>query len=156
MDEKIRDLLERIRGTAADLGETAAPAARYVGQRAGELVDTAKLNIQIFDRNSEINDLLRRMGKVMYDTHLGKEPTDDVTELLRQADDAYAQIADLKAKVAALRQGKTTNMGSLFKLTYDLVLKDDATEKTFIDELRRRNGNLEISMSHQETAAANL
>ena len=51
MDEKIRDLLERIRGTAADLGETAAPAARYVGQRAGELVDTAKLNIQIFDRN---------------------------------------------------------------------------------------------------------
>lgn len=107
MDEKIRDLLERIRGTAADLGETAAPAARYVGQRAGELVDTAKLNIQIFDRNSEINDLLRRMGKVMYDTHLGKEPTDDVTELLRQADEAYAQVADLKAKVAALRQGKT-------------------------------------------------
>ena len=55
-----------------------------------------------------------------------------------------------------LRHVKTTNMGSLFKLTYDLVLKDDTAEKAFIDELRRRNGNLEISMSHQETAAANL
>ena len=55
-----------------------------------------------------------------------------------------------------LRQVKTTNMGSLFKLTYDLTLRDPAKEKAFIDELRRRNGNLEISMSCQETAAAGL
>ena len=55
-----------------------------------------------------------------------------------------------------LRQVKTTNMGSLFKLTYDLTLRDPAKEKALIDELRRRNGNLEISMSCQETAAAGL
>ena len=55
-----------------------------------------------------------------------------------------------------LKQVKTTNMGSLFKLTYDLTLRDPAKEKTFIDELRRRNGNLEISVSYQETAAAGL
>lgn len=46
---------------------------------------------------------------------------------------------------------KTTNMGSLFKLTYQVVLKDVAQEKEFIDKLRCRNGNLEISMSIQET-----
>ncbi len=107
MDERIKDLLDRIRGTAADLGETAAPAARYVGQRAGELVDAAKLNIQIFDQNAAVNDLLRRMGKVMYDTHLGQEPSEDVSALLAQADEAYASLADLKAKVAAVRQGRT-------------------------------------------------
>lgn len=50
-----------------------------------------------------------------------------------------------------LKQVKTTNMGSLYKLTYDLTLKDPAQEKAFIDQLRRRNGNLEISVSHQET-----
>ena len=55
-----------------------------------------------------------------------------------------------------LRHVKTTNMGSLFKLTYDLTLRDPAKEKAFIDELRRRNGNLEISVSYQETAAAGL
>ena len=55
-----------------------------------------------------------------------------------------------------LRHVKTTNMGSLFKLTYDLTLRDSAKEKAFIDELRRRNGNLEISVSYQETAAAGL
>ncbi|HIY21559.1 MAG TPA: DUF4956 domain-containing protein [Candidatus Flavonifractor merdigallinarum] len=55
-----------------------------------------------------------------------------------------------------LTQVRTTNMGSLFKLTYDLTLKDPQREKAFLDELRRRNGNLEISLSHQDTAAAGL
>lgn len=46
---------------------------------------------------------------------------------------------------------KTTNLGSLSRLTYNLTLKETGTEKSFIDELRCRNGNLEISMSIQET-----
>ena len=51
---------------------------------------------------------------------------------------------------------KTTNMGSLFRLTYDVTLRQNANEKAMIDELRCRNGNLEISVSRQETAAAEL
>ena len=51
---------------------------------------------------------------------------------------------------------KTTNMGSMFRLTYDLTLKDTAKEKEMIDKLRCRNGTLEISVSRQETAAAEL
>lgn len=42
---------------------------------------------------------------------------------------------------------KTTNLGSLNRLTYELVLKNPGTEKQLIDDLRCRNGNLEISMS---------
>ncbi len=45
---------------------------------------------------------------------------------------------------------KTTNLGSLFKLTYNVTLKNVAEEKELIDALRCRNGNLEISMSRQE------
>lgn len=55
-----------------------------------------------------------------------------------------------------LKQVRTTNMGSLFKLTYDLALTDPTKEKEFIDELRCRNGNLEISVSYQETVTAGL
>ena len=51
---------------------------------------------------------------------------------------------------------KTTNMGSMFRLTYNLVLKDPGKEKEMIDKLRCRNGNLEISVSKQETASAEL
>ena len=46
---------------------------------------------------------------------------------------------------AKLRRVKTTNMGSLYDLSYDITLKNDAEEKAFIDELRCRNGNLTIA-----------
>lgn len=56
----------------------------------------------------------------------------------------------------SLTQVKTTNMGSLFKLTYDVTMKDAAQEKKFIDQLRLRNGNLEIALGHQDNAVATL
>ena len=55
-----------------------------------------------------------------------------------------------------LVQVKTTNMGSMFHLTYNLTLRDAGREKEMIDKLRCRNGNLEITVSKQETAAAEL
>lgn len=39
-------------------------------------------------------------------------------------------------------------MGSLFELTYDIVLKQNINEKEFIDEIRCRNGNLKIILTH--------
>lgn len=51
---------------------------------------------------------------------------------------------------------KTTNLGSLFKLTYNVTLRDIQEEKKFIDALRCRNGNLEISISRQEAEVYGL
>ena len=45
-----------------------------------------------------------------------------------------------------LLEVKTTGMGSLFKLSYRIVMNDSKEEKQFIDELRTKNGNLEISI----------
>ncbi|MBR0137739.1 MAG: DUF4956 domain-containing protein [Erysipelotrichaceae bacterium] len=48
---------------------------------------------------------------------------------------------------------RTTGMGSMFKLSYRIKMKDRKTEKQFIDEIRTRNGNLEISiLPYSETA----
>lgn len=47
----------------------------------------------------------------------------------------------------ALISAKTSNMGSMFRLDYDVVLKSADDEKKFIDKLRCRNGNLEIAIS---------
>ena len=55
-----------------------------------------------------------------------------------------------------LSRVKTTNMGSMFRLTYDITLKDAAGEKEMIDRLRGRNGNLEITVSRQETTVSEL
>lgn len=55
-----------------------------------------------------------------------------------------------------LVQVKTTNMGSMFRLTYDVILRDPSREKELIDRLRCRNGNLEINVSRQQAAATEL
>ena len=41
---------------------------------------------------------------------------------------------------------KSANMGSLYKLTYRIEMKNDNDLRDFIDELRVRNGNLEIAV----------
>ena len=55
-----------------------------------------------------------------------------------------------------LARVKSTNMGSMFKLTYNVVLRDVSREKEMIDKIRCRNGNLEITVSKQETTVAEL
>ena len=49
---------------------------------------------------------------------------------------------------------KTTGMGSMFRLSFKIQMIDQKEEKAFIDELRTKNGNLEISvLPHVEDAA---
>lgn len=42
---------------------------------------------------------------------------------------------------------RTTDMGSLYRLTYRVVLREAGKDKAFIDELRTKNGNLEIALN---------
>ena len=51
---------------------------------------------------------------------------------------------------------KSTNMGSMFKLTYSVMLRDVTREKEMIDKIRCRNGNLEIVVSSQITVGTEL
>ena len=62
----------------------------------------------------------------------------------------FNDIFDKYTTEYKLTNVKTSNMGSLFKLTYHFTEKDITKEKEMIDELRIRNGNLEISISEQE------
>ena len=59
--------------------------------------------------------------------------------------DVFDDILKSYAKNWEMVQVKTTNMGSLYKLTYQIEMKDTSEEKKMIDELRCCNGNLEIS-----------
>ncbi len=51
---------------------------------------------------------------------------------------------------------KTTNMGSMFKITYHVTLRDSKREKEMIDNIRCRNGNLEVAVSIQESVSMEL
>lgn len=52
-----------------------------------------------------------------------------------------------------LEKVKTTNLGTLYELTYSIELKNDINEKQFIDSIRCRNGNLNITLTKEESPA---
>lgn len=61
---------------------------------------------------------------------------------------AFRDIFKKYASSAELVSSKTTNMGSLYQLTYDVVLKKTTNEKEFIDAIRVKNSNLKVLLSH--------
>ena len=70
--------------------------------------------------------------------------------------DAFSDLFDEYTSSHELVKVKTTNMGSMFRLTYSVTLRDPAREKEFIDKLRTRNGNLEIMVSKEESQTGEL
>jgi hypothetical protein len=64
----------------------------------------------------------------------------DYTDIFDDIFEEYVSNYDLESV-------KSINMGSLFRLTYTLDLKEDKSEKAFLDDLRIRNGNLEVMIS---------
>ncbi len=56
----------------------------------------------------------------------------------------FDDLFEKYTKKSDLVRVKTTNMGSLYELQYQITLKDENDEKAFIDEVRCRNGNLNI------------
>ena len=81
----------------------------------------------------EVNRIEKDL-KIMIPEHL------DYTEIFNDLFDKFTKNNNLE-------RVKTTNLGSMYELTYKVVMKDGVNEKEFIDELRCRNGNLSISLS---------
>ena len=85
-------------------------------------------NISIFENNKE------KILKITIPEDL------DYTEVFDKEFDKYLDKYEIT-------QVKTTNMGSLFELTYLVNVKKNINEKEFIDKLRIKNGNLKIVLS---------
>ena len=78
---------------------------------------------------------------------------DDEEKLLRitiPEDLSYGGLFDdlftVYTKKAVLEQVKTASMGTMYQLLYRVELRRNADEKEFLDALRCRNGNLELSL----------
>ncbi len=105
MDDRVKELLDRIRAAAVTAGQAAGATACRAARSAGELADIAKLNMKVFDLRTGVNELLREVGQVVYDTHLGQDgPGQERLEaLLAQIDDKNKAIDACRQQVAALK-----------------------------------------------------
>ena len=65
-------------------------------------------------------------------------------------DDLFAEYT----RAHSLQRLKTSNMGTLYELTYRVTLRDGAQLKPFLDALRCRNGNLNISLTREQDQEA--
>lgn len=63
-------------------------------------------------------------------------------------EEVFTDIFSKYTSKAELVRMKTMNMGSLYKLTYDITLKNGVKEKAFLDEIRVKNCNLKVLLSH--------
>ena len=61
--------------------------------------------------------------------------------------DAFKDIFDKYTEKADLEKVKTTNMGTLYELSYIVNMQNNADEKKFLDEIRTRNGNLSVTLA---------
>ena len=59
-------------------------------------------------------------------------------------DEIFDDLIDKYTVSHELIKVRTTNMGTLYELTYDIRLRDVSVSKAFIDEIRCRNGNLNV------------
>ena len=96
-------------------------------------------------------------------SHFGEEKNGDrhrtmhitVPESLEYAG-AFDDIFDAYTESRRLVHVKTTSLGSLNRLPYDIMLRRAGEEKAFIDALRCRNGNLEISLMQHAAEGCEL
>lgn len=54
-----------------------------------------------------------------------------------------------------MKQVRTTDFGTLFQVAYNITLKSGVNQKQFLDDLRCRNGNQNISLTLRENEFAN-
>ena len=69
-------------------------------------------------------------------------------------DGLFDDLFEKYTKSCVLERVKTSNMGTLYELTYRVTLPDDHAPKAFLDELRCRNGNLNIICGREATKDA--
>ena len=96
-------------------------------------------NIRIWEKN---NNSVEKVLRITIPEDL------DYTEVFDEIFNQYTKRIDL-IKV------KTTNLGSMIQLTYDVLLKNSKDEKKFIDDIRVKNGNLEV-MIHRMASDVDL
>ncbi len=104
MEDKVRGILERVRGAAQQAGEAAGATARQASRKAGNMLDVTRLNVQIYELNSDIATLLKSAGQIVYDAHLGVD-TDEamLNNILSQLDEKNGQVMELRARIDGLK-----------------------------------------------------
>ena len=104
MDTKVAKMLEKAKIVAEKTGKAASRAAQTAGRAANDMAQATRLNLQIFDLNTECELLYKEIGKLVYEIHLGAEVAPDaMDDHLAQLDDVRARIQELRVQLSGMK-----------------------------------------------------
>ena len=104
MDAKVQSFLDKIKVMAEKTGKAAGRAADAAGKKATELASATRINLQIFDLNTECEVLYKEIGRMVYELHQGNEvSSDEMDEKIAAVDAKQEKIAALREELAGLR-----------------------------------------------------
>lgn len=104
MDAKVQSFLDKIKVMAEKTGKAAGYAADVAGKKATELAGATRINLQIFDLNTECEVLYREIGRMVYELHRGSEVSnDEMDEKIAAVDAKQEKIAALREELAGMR-----------------------------------------------------
>lgn len=98
MDSRMQMFLDKVKVMADKTSKAAGRAADVAGKKATELASATRLNLQIFDLNTECEVLFKEIGKMVYDLHRGIEVSSDVM------DQKIALVDEKQDRITALRE----------------------------------------------------
>nr|WP_297274371.1 hypothetical protein [uncultured Agathobaculum sp.] len=104
MDAKVQSFLDKIKVMAEKTGKAAGYAADVAGKKATELAGATRINLQIFDLNTECEVLYKEIGRMVYELHRGSEVSnDEMDEKIAAVDAKQEKIAALREELAGMR-----------------------------------------------------
>lgn len=104
MDPRMNDMLEKMRIAAAQTAQAMGKAADIASKKTNEFVAGAKSNLQIYELNSQIEGLMREIGRCVYLAHTGAQvETGEIDGKIAAIDEKYALIAKMKEENAPRR-----------------------------------------------------
>lgn len=97
MDAKVRELLNKVKEGALTYGKA---ASRF----ATDTAEKARINLQIFDLNTEIDVAYKEIGKLVYAMHAGDEVCNEAVQSQIEAiDSKNVQLGELRSRLAGFK-----------------------------------------------------
>ncbi len=101
------ELIKKVKASATVAGEYASKKAVQIGEKTSDAFNTGKLNVKLFDLNTDMDVIYKEIGKIIYASHAGEETASETLEAkLAEADEKMAEINEIKEQIAKLAAAK--------------------------------------------------
>ncbi len=132
MNDKIREIWDKMRTGATLAGEFATKTAESAGEKAKDVFNASKTNFKIFDLKTDIDLLYKELGRAIYAAHKGEETSEDeidkylaiIDEKMEQIEVLKDELESAKAKKECPDCGKENEAGAAFCSACGAKLED--------------------------------